>query len=238
MTFDKVVSLSSERDTLTMHPLHAATFHIPDMAAGLCFYRDVLGYRPQSESTVSDALAGSWHAEKLAGAISVLMEPEAGSAGGHIRLIESPDAISCTPFQHYGWCGVEFAVQDNLTLAQHLKEAGCDILMEPMPPYRPMAAAGVFGEGLLFNEPQEKNPFHYTVIDTKSPVDQIAIVVLACRDRTLSEDFYGQLLGAKPGHRAEMPLPFANKAMGLSEETIYQTGAMRVGRTPFIEIDQ
>ena len=220
------------------HPLHAVTITTPDLDQAVEHYAHLLAYKVRHQGKVSQSQAVSWRADAVAGARTALLDPENGAQGGLVRLIEIPEAAPAQPFQEFGWCGAEFVVQDVEDVAERFRAADLAILMEPKPPWAPLAAAGPNGEGLLFNTPAEGNPFHYDVISANSSVDRISIVVCACADRMRSEAFYAQILGAKPGHRAEMPLPFANTAMGLAPDTQYQTGAMRIKRTPFIELDQ
>ena len=201
-------------------------------------YQHLFEYQPVKTGTLPERVAAFWQTPSDAGSRYALLAPGNGADGGFVRLLEKPNASLQTPFQHYGWCGTEFVVQDVLALQTRFEQSGIKVLMDPKPPWAPMAAIGSSGEGWLFNTPAENNPFNYTVLPARSFVDRISIIVCACRDRTRSEAFYAGLLGAKPGHRAEMPLPFANRAMQLPDETSYKTGAMRLGRMPFIELDE
>ena len=221
-----------------MHPLHAATFAAKDLDRSVSDYTQLLDYTAIETGRLSKSLAGFWQIPDDAGGPYAVLGPKNGADGGLVRLIERPAAPRLRPFQHYGWCGVEFVVEDVLALQKRLQDADIEILMDPKPPWAPMAAVGPNGEGWLFNTPAENNPFHYTVLPARSFVDRISIIVCACKDRQASESFYADLLNAKPGHRAEMPLPFANRSMALPEDTAYKTGAMRFGRTPFVELDQ
>ena len=221
-----------------MHPLYMATFMTHDLAQATSSYVELFDYQTIERGTISEDLATFWQSPDSAGAPYATFAPSQGSDGGRVRLIERRELTRQVPFQRYGWCGVEFVVQDVLALQKRLQDSAIEVLMDPKPPWAPMAAIGPSGEGWLFNTPAENNPFNYTVLPAQSFVDRISIIVCACKDRSASEAFYSGLLGAKPGHRAEMPLPFANTAMKLPDSTTYKTGAMRLGRMPFIELDE
>jgi len=221
-----------------MHPLSCATFTCRSLVHSISIYKSLFDYDVIKTGTVPESVADFWQSPNDAGASYALLAPHNGADGGFVRLIEKPAMEAQVPFQNYGWCGAEFVVEDVFALQARLENADLKILMDPKPPWAPMAAAGPDGEGWLFNTPADNNPFNYTVLPARSFVDRISIIVCACKDRVRSETFYAELLGAKPGHRAEMPLPFANRAMELPDETAYKTGAMRLGRTPFIELDQ
>ncbi len=214
---------------------------LPDLAAGLRAYRDVLGLELVEQGTLPADLAESWGAPANAGSPYAVLRPKSG-APCWFRLVEQPDYPDFVPTRTYGWAAFETTVED----VWHWPEAlpvdlfeivGQPKLLENMEPaFIPMQALGPGREMIYLNQVLGDLP------DTDLPraqcgVDKIFIVVLATPDRNASIAWYTDNLGLVRGADYTLPYSMINDAFGLPPEMQTTITMVSHGRMPIVEVD-
>ncbi len=214
---------------------------MPDLAAGLRAYRDVLGLELVEQGTLPASLAESWGAPGNAGSPYAVLRPKSG-APCWFRLVEQTDHPDFEPTRTYGWAAFETTVEDvwhwpDALPADLFEIVGQPKLLENMEPaFIPMQALGPGREMVYLNQVLGDLP------DTDLPragsaVDKIFIVVLATPDRNASIAWYTDNLGLVRGADYTLPYSMINEAFGLPPETQTTISMVSHGRMPIVEVD-
>ena len=215
---------------------------VNDLQVSTKLYSELLEQEIVEQGELSEILATSWGAPRLAGAKTCLLQPKS-KADSYIRLIQSPDIV--TPIPHatsYGWTAFEICVEDVFALADKLQGSGFSIVGPPkhldgMTNVIPMQVVGPDQEVLFLNQVLESDS-HTDLPIAQSVVDRIFIAVLATNDRQSSVLDYAQQLACQEAGTYELRYSLINRAFDLDMETKHSLTLVQDGRKPLLEIDQ
>ncbi len=213
---------------------------VPDLAAALNDYRDILGLELIEQGELDADLAASWGAPNSAGTPFAVLHSSSGSACW-FRLVEQPDHPAFKPTTSYGWGAFECTVQDVFGWPKRLENSGFRIVGEPrklvgMDAFVPMQVLGTGDEMVYLNE------VFGDMANTDLPrasalTDRIFIVILAAPDRAAACAWYRDRLTLDLADTFELPYKMINTAFGLADHYLSSLTMVQAGRLPIVEID-
>ena len=223
-----------------MHLIRCATVSVEDVERSEALYGSWLGYETAERGEVPDTLARSWGTPECAGAAQVVMRPASG-AECFLRFVEQPAVEAYQPLRSFGWAAVELTVRDTDALHTKLKESPFEVVGPPkeldgMSHIYPMQVRGPDGEIVYLTEIREQ-PEGYRLLQASSDVDQVFILVLACRDAEATGRWLEGVLGLEMGGVFEITYSMINTAFGLPADTKHPLATLRYGDDVFLEVD-
>lgn len=214
---------------------------VPDLAAGISAYRDVLGLKLVEQGELDNALAESWNCPANAGSPYAVFQPQSGEPCW-LRLVEQPEFPGFKPTTTYGWAAFELTVEDVWKWPDALPEEHFTIVGQPKtlenmePAFIPMQTLGPGKEMLYLNQVLNDMP-DTDLPRAKTDVDRIFIVILATPDRKASIAWYCDNLGLERGADYTLPYTMINDAFGLPPDTQTTISMVKQSRMPIVEVD-
>jgi len=224
-----------------VHLIRCATLTVSSLESAEAYVQH-LDYDRIESGVISQKLAASWQAEKLAGANYVVLRPSSG-ANIYIRMIEQPAPKTYKPLISYGWAAIEICTQDTHAVNQRMQKAsGFEIIGKPkeldgVPAIFPMQIKGPNQEVVYLTQIRDDLP-DYDLPRAESFIDKIFILVLACSDINAEGQWFEKHLGLSKGRTMELNYKMINTAFGLPDGTKHKLATLRHGRDVFLEIDQ
>jgi len=222
-------------------PWVASTIAAPDVDAVEKSYVEWLDHRVVRRGTVSEALARSWGAPKLAGAKMSILEPDSGKQV-YLRVVENPHPEGFRPLTTYGWASSELVVQNVDALQERMKKSPFKIIgpandLEMLKDIRAMQVVGHAGE-VFYLTMFKKNIEGYDLPTAHSFIDRMFIAVLATDRPERVQSWYKQHFGIAVGDVADIKLTLLDDAFGVPP----RSGDYRLTVVPFrgrslIEVD-
>ncbi len=214
---------------------------VPDLAAALKAYVDVLGLELVEKGELPEDLARSWGCPASAGSPIAVLRPASGEPCW-FRLVEQPPHPDFRPTRSYGWAAFECTVEDVWRWPKELPTDLFTIVGMPRrieniePTFIPMQVLGPGREMIYLNEVLVAEA-ELRLPPAKSPVDRIFICVLAASDRDASVEWYRKRLELERGTDFTIPYSMINKAFDLPASTQTTITMVQNGRMPIIEVD-
>jgi len=223
-----------------MHLIRAATVTVSNLNRSIELYSKWLDYNLVEQGQVSDQLAMSWGTPLCAGASYAVLQPQSG-ARCYLRFIEQPSVESYRPLRSYGWAAIEICNQDTDGVHTRLESSPFEIIGPPkeldgMSNIYPMQIKGPDGEIVYLTEIREQ-PDGYKLQQAQSYIDQIFILVLACRDHEMTAQWLETQLGLTPSGSFELIYSMINKAFELPDTTKHAIATVQHEDNVFLEID-
>lgn len=213
---------------------------VPDLAAALACYRDVLGLDLLETGPLPADLAASWGTPASAGANHAVLRPKSGS-DCWFRLVEQPDHPAFKPTTTFGWGAYECTVEDVYGWPARLAGSHFTIVGEPralpgMDAFVPMQVLGPGREMVYLNQVFGDMP-NTDLPKAGSLTDRIFIVILGTPDRAASCAWYQDRLDLALADTFELPYQMINEAFGLPADHISALTMVQSGRMPIVEVD-
>jgi catechol 2,3-dioxygenase-like lactoylglutathione lyase family enzyme len=212
-----------------------------DLPAVEAAYTRWLGYRVAERGELAPETARAWEAPALAGAATLVLEPESGEPTylRFVRQAPPPGFKACTT---WGWAATEIIVQDAYALAERLAESPFTVVGSPRPldsvdSVHAMQAIGPAGEMLYFAMVRRPVPGAEMPV-AASFVDRCFIAVLGAPDLPAAARFYEQAFGAPAGPSFIGRIRSLAGQNGLSPETRFELTTTELAAGSKIEIDQ
>ena len=223
-----------------MHLVRCATLTVEDVARTTDIYGRWLGYRTVESGEVSDRLARGWRSPACAGARTAVMQPASGAAC-YLRFVEQPPHPDYRPLRTFGWAAVELCVTDTDRVADQLADSPFEIIGPPKPldgmdTIYPMQVRGPDGE-IVYLTQIRAQPEGYRLRAATSLVDQVFILVLACRDLEATGAWIERTLGWTKGATFEIDYTMINGSFGLPPGTRHPLATLKHESDVFLEID-
>lgn len=215
------------------------TATVPDLAAALTDYRDVLGLREVERGVIDAELARAWGGGE--GTAYTALCPTSG-ADCTLRLVEQALDPGFVPTTTFGWNAFELTVKDVFGWAERVRASGFEVVGPPreiagLPYFVAMQMLGRGREMIYLNEVRADTPASDLPRAT-SPVDHVFIVILATPDRAATTAWYRDRLGLDAGGVYTIEYSMINKAFGLPAGTQSTIAMVQHGRMPIVEIDE
>ena len=225
-----------------MHLIRGATITVSELGRSVAAWSDWLDYRVVEQGVVSEGLARSWGAPSCAGARMAVLQPASG-ANCTIRFVEQPMRDDYKPLRTLGWAAVELCVTDTDAVADKLSHPDCPFTvigppkpLDGMDTIYPMQVRGPDGE-IIYLTQIKKQPDGYRLKVATSLIDQIFILVLACRDLEATGAWIEERLGLIKGATFEIDYTMINKSFGLTPGTKHPLATLKHSDDVFLEID-
>lgn len=213
---------------------------VPDLAAAVAAYRDLLGLVPVEQGPLDADLAAAWGAPATTEAPMATLQTASG-APSFLRLVEQPPEPGFRPTRSFGWAAFEISVADVFGLAGRLEGSAFDIIGPPkqiagMAAFIPMQVLGPGREMLYLNQVLADMP-DLDLPRAAAGVDRIFITILATPDRPATVEWYARALGLEAGASFTIAYSMINKAFGLPDTHQTTLTMVQKGRLPIIEVD-
>jgi len=213
---------------------------VPNLAAALKNYRDILGMQIVEDGQLSTDIASSWGCPNSAGAPMATVQPASG-AECFLRLVEQLDHPDFKPTTTYGWAAYELTVQDVFGWPDRLKGSGFDIIgppkeLEGLPYFVPMQVLGTGREMIYLNEVRDNTPSS-DLPKARSLTDHIFIVILATPDRKATVNWYREQLHLTEADTYTLAYSMINDAFDLPSDTMSSLTMVQNSRLPIVEVD-
>jgi hypothetical protein len=221
------------------------------MVTLLCFnceqseqaYQDILHYQTVETGVVSEQLAQSWGAAKVAGEKYWIMQPASGEPV-YLRFIHSDKSKDYQPMKQLGWNATEILAQDPDTLAQTF--SGTDLFTVLAAPKflsdkkntRAFQAAGPNNELLYFTRIIDPKKAFYPLGSAQSEVGRIFIMVLGTNDLGATTAFYRDVLKMPVNGPYSYRISVLSKAHNLPLETKHNLSLVPLPKKFMLEVDQ
>lgn len=219
--------------------IRGVTCCVPDLQAIEESYGKWLDYQVLERGVVPAAVAGAWGAPRTAGAAYLTLGPSSGEAV-YLRFVEDERSRDWRALTTHGWNVAEFVVQDVDALAASLRSSPFRIIGPPtslqrFPMIRAMQVLGPAGECMYFTQVGPGSGLN--LASAESFVGRVFIVVAGGPDLDAMFDAYGRFDNAvdPPVSTRVRVISLLN---GLSEETEYSHGLVKLGCGTLIELDQ
>jgi len=223
-----------------MHLIRCATIGVESLDRAIENYAKWLDYAAVESGAVSTALAESWQAPACAGARFAVMQPASGAAC-YLRFVEQPAHPKYRPLQTFGWAAVELCVTDTDAVAARMANSPFEIIGPPkaldgMDTIYPMQVRGPDGEIVYLTQIRQQSE-GYRLQAARTLIDQIFILVLACRDLEVTGRWLETTLAWAKGATFEIDYTMINKSFDLTPGTKHPLATIRHGDDVFMEID-
>lgn len=221
--------------------IRCATIVCSDSHKAAALYEKALGYERLEAGHISEALAVSWGAEKMAGARFVVLGPQSGAAC-HLRFVEDATAHTPTPYLNTGWTALEFTVKSSDAAIERLRENGFTVLGEAEDldfadgALRAGQVSGPHGEVLYLTQINEQLD-DYVLPHATCDVDKLFIVILAVNNVDETMQHFNKRHGTPLKDTFEAAVPFIANYHGIDTENEFYVGTVELEEENYIEID-
>ncbi|MEX2149747.1 MAG: hypothetical protein WD793_06005 [Steroidobacteraceae bacterium] len=219
--------------------IRGVTSCVPDLEAIEESYVRWLGYRVLDRGAVPEAVAGGWGAAGTAGSNYLTLGPASGEPV-YLRFVEDGHSGGWRALTTHGWNVAEFVVEDVDALAASFDGSPFRIIGPPtslqrFPMIRAMQVLGPAGECIYFTQVGSGSGLDLAIAE--SFVGRVFIVVAGGPDLGAMFDAYGRFSNAidPPVSTRVRVISLLN---GLSDETEYAHGLIKLGSGTLIELDQ
>jgi catechol 2,3-dioxygenase-like lactoylglutathione lyase family enzyme len=219
----------------------AVTLTVADIAMVEQTYGDYFGYQVVERGHVSEILAQTWQAPKLAGHDYLIMQPASGEPV-YLRVVQQEDIEGFAAMKTWGWNSNEILVQDTYAVHEHLKSSPFKIIGEPKglsmnPEVIAMQVLGPANELIYLTRiPEGKSLFKLG--SAKSFIDRTFIVVLGGRDIAAMQSFYSKSLAMPTTDPAPSTISVLANAYNLPPEHQFKLGIVKFPENFLIELDE
>ncbi|MEM9533279.1 MAG: VOC family protein, partial [Pseudomonadota bacterium] len=205
-------------------------------------YQSALNYFEVARETVGENLAGSWNAPQVADNDYRLLMPQSREPV-YLRFIGVPDQGNYEPLKTEGWNAIEILVQDpdavaeTLRASPHFKVVGEPAFLTERKQIKAMQAIGPANELLYLTRIKSQESSGFGLMPAVSEVDRVFIMVLAARDRTALDTFYGDTFGMAVAGPFDYRVSVLSRAWSLPEETLYPLTLVQLSPRFVLELD-
>ena len=220
--------------------IKCGTVLVPDIAAGIAAYRDVLGMDLVDVGPISPLLATLWGTPAMAGKASALLQTSS-TAPSFIRLIEANIPADFVPTRSFGWAAFEHTAKDVFGWEKRLSDSGFEIVgpprqIEGLAYFVPMQVFGPGREMVYLNEVHQDTP-STDLPKADSAFDHMFICVLAAPDREAAVRWYAEALHLQEGETHVIEYTMINRAFNQPRGTQSTLTMIQKDRMPIVEID-
>lgn len=233
----------SEQPFRALRGIEIATHCVPDLAACVPAYRDLLGYRMVDEGRLPAELAAAWDTPAMTGLHYALLQPASG-APVYLRFIATGRTGGYWPPVTQGWIATEIlttdpdAVLERLTGSRFTRIGGPADLYPSPKSARALQMAGPAGELMYFTRILPGGS-RFGLHGAKSFVDRPFIMVVGGESLAAIEAFYGDVLGLRIWPQAPFRIGQMSHVLGLPAETTYPMSIARIpGRDFLLELEE
>jgi len=216
---------------------------VPDLAACVSVYRDLLDYQPVDAGRIPESLAAVWATPAMVGLPYVLLQPASG-AGVYLRFIETGDAGGYWPPVTQGWIATEVLTTDPDEVFERLKDSAFTHLGGPADLYpspksaRALQMSGPAGELMYFTRILPAGS-RFGLHGAKSFVDRPFIMVVGGTSMADIHEFYGEVLGLQIFEQEPFLIRQMSRVLKLPPETGYPISIARIpGRAFLLELEE
>jgi hypothetical protein len=219
-----------------------ATIGAPNVGEIEKLYTEWLGYKVIEKGKVSDVMAKSWGAPKVAGRPFILMHSE-GTKDVFIRAVEIDPVPDYKAMTTHGWNSIEILVEDPDKVFEKLSKSPFKHVGGPKnlnPPFQTIRATQFKGpaEEILYLTAEQGDHAKSPLPPAASFVDRPFIMVLAGKDADAIMKFYMDTFLMRGGPARPTTIDIISKAQGLPADTQYPLGLARAAeKGNNIEVD-
>ncbi|PPR79783.1 MAG: hypothetical protein CFH01_00185 [Alphaproteobacteria bacterium MarineAlpha2_Bin1] len=223
-------------------PWAAATIVAPKKDIIEQSYIDWLDYSLTFQGVISNELASSWGAEKLAGSNFSCLRPSSGKKF-QLRIIEYPISNDYKPLTTYGWNAVELVVKDTDKLEKKLSSSPFRIIGKPSDlkltkQIRAMQLEGLANEIFYLTMFKEKIS-KYDLPDAESDIDNMFIAVLATDNPVKVQNWYLENFGIQKRGISKTNISVLDRSFGFEMGTgEYGLTVIPLANQSLIEVDE
>ncbi len=209
-----------------------ATIAAPDVNLIEKLYTEWLGYKVVEKSKVSEAMAKSWGAPKVAGRPFVMMS-SAGTPDVYIRAVQIDAVPGYKAMTTHGWNSIEIIVEDPDKVFEKLSKSPFKHVGGPKnlnPPYDSIRATQFVGpaEETLYFTAEKGDISKSPLPAAKSFIDRPFIMVLAGPDAGVLNQFYMDTFLLRGGAPYPTTIDIIAKAQGLPADQKFMLGLVRM----------
>lgn len=234
---------NTERSFRALRRIEIATHCVPELAACVPAYRDLLGYRVADEGRLPADLTGAWATPGMTGLPYALLQPASG-APVYLRFIETGRAGGYWPPVTQGWIATEILTTDPDAVLQKLEGSAFTRIGGPADLYpspksaRALQMAGPAGELMYFTRILPGGS-RFGLHGAKSFVDRPFIMVVGGESLAAIEAFYGDVLGLRIWPQQPFRIGQMSRVLGLPADTSYPMSIARIpGREFLLELEE
>lgn len=225
--------------TPAIGPVQAATIISQDYRASIDAWCEHLGQHIHSEVTVNDNRADRWGYSDLAGRRVTWLANDLNEPW--LRIVESPNAELCDPFESYGWFSLEINVQDVDQLYEDLEDSPFKVIGKPAnldvsDSVRAMQVLGPDNEVLYLTEIKDEVP-PFELPFARCYVDRLFIPVAIVPNRAKALAFYEAFDHTK-GLQFETKITVISRAMELDIQTRFPVATVQLAGKNLVELDE
>jgi catechol 2,3-dioxygenase-like lactoylglutathione lyase family enzyme len=237
----------SEKKPCVIQSIEIATHCVPDVAACITAYRELLDYQLVDHGSLPEALTTAWATPDMEGKPYALLQPASG-AEVYLRFIETDCAGGYWPPVTQGWIATEVLSTDpDAVLAKlQVKSGGLSFThvngpldLYPSPKSaRALQMAGPAGELMYFTRILPGGS-RFGLHGAKSFVDRPFIMVVGGTSLDDINAFYGDVLGMKIWEQEPYQIRQMSRVLDLPDDTVYPISIARIpGRSFLLELEE
>jgi catechol 2,3-dioxygenase-like lactoylglutathione lyase family enzyme len=215
--------------------IRAATLVVPEASRVASWYRDAFGYSIVEEGEVSESLARSWAAPRVAGRRYTVLASR-GSPDVFLRIVQAaPNAPPPERRPSFGWSSLEFVVADLGAVRERLRVRETEVFREPAslgPPFESifaMQARGPAAQTLNLTL-DTADPERSNLPRARSLVDRLFLVGLNGPDLEAMRAFYTNRLGMRGFPNYDQAIPSLAKELGLPPTEVFPMSLVRAAQ--------
>jgi len=225
--------------TSVLGPVQAATIISQNYQGSIDSWCEYLGQHIHSEITVTEEGAKRWGYSDLSGRRITWLANDLNEPW--LRIVESPNAELCDPFESYGWFSLEINVQDVDQLYEDLKDSPFKVIGEPAylevsDSIRAMQVLGPDNEVLYLTEIQAEVP-PFEVPFARCYVDRVFVPVVTVPNRLKALEYY-EAFEHTEGLQFETKITVISRNMNLDLETRFPVATVQLAGKNLVEIDE
>jgi hypothetical protein len=212
-----------------------------DLEAVEAAYRHYLDYSAIARGQISESLARSWGAPRMAGRDFILLRPASGEPV-YLRFVAAEPVANYAALRSFGWNAAELLVADTDALARRLENSPFRIIGAPRnlsstDAIRAMQVIGPAGE-LLYLTRVRPGAAGFELESAQSEVDRVFIVVVGGSDLETLRKFYADKLRLPVSPPAPYRISVLSRAYGMDAEQLHQLSVARLSSRFLMELDQ
>ncbi len=193
-------------------------------------YRKWLDYEVTERGKVSQSLALSWGAPKVAGRDYVVMNPPGSDV--FVRAVASPPVEGYQPMTTWGWNAIEIIVDDPIGLRETYRGSPFKVIGEPkgLNAFPSIVAFQVEGpdQEVIYLTAETGDRQQSSLPLPNGPIGRVFIMVLAGPDTQALLDWYADAFNMSAGPARETPIGVVQRAQGLDADTPVGIGLIRL----------